>query len=136
MRKRTIIVSTLLASLAGTRAAPAAQPAPRRCSATFTGDVHAGPDADLSLIGELRVQIARTGRVGGALRHHGTSVPVTGSFHPRALELVFHLPGGLRVTGVGRAHQRVTTCSSLPAGGALRGPRHGDRGEWGVVWGT
>jgi hypothetical protein len=136
MRTRTIILCALLASLAGASASLAAQSAPRRCSATFTGEVHRGPDAGVSLVGKLRVKIAPTGPLRGSLTHHENRVPVTGSLHRRALTLSFHLPGGLRITGVGVARRSVTTCSSLPTGGALRGPRHHDRGTWGVVWGT
>jgi hypothetical protein len=95
--------------------------------------VHLGPDAGLSLSGDLILAADRTGTVIGQLVHtDGTIISITGQATGRALNLIFDLGERGLVFGVGTGQQPISACSGV-IGGPLVGPRSGDSGDWAVT---
>ena len=122
----------------GTLAAPAASSAALHCpSGSFTADITHGPDTDLSLTGRLDgFVVSDTGAVTGALRHYGKKVKIHGKVSGRTVRLAFALRGGLTLRGSGKAAHTIRTCQDLAMTGVATGPRDGDRGRWGIIWGS
>ena len=131
-------LSALAVAAAGALAAPAVGHAALHCPAgTFTADIHHGPDADLSLTGRLDgFHVSDTGTVTGKLHHYGKAVPIHGHISGRTVRLAFSLRSGLTVRGSGHAKHTIRTCQDLAMTGKARGPRKGDRGDWGIIWGS
>ena len=134
MKRTPIAVAVVLGMLA----VPAAGQAALHCPAgTFTADVHRGPDADLSLTGRLDgFRVSDSGAVTGKLHHYGKTVPIHGQISGRTVRLAFSLRSGLTLRGSGRAAHAIRTCQDLAMTGKARGPRKGDRGDWGIIWGS
>ena len=133
--KRPLIALT---AAVGALAAPAAGQAALHCpTGTFTADIRHGPDADLSLSGRLDgFRVSDAGAVTGKLHHYGKAVPIHGQISGRTVRLAFSLRGGLVLRGSGTAPHAIRTCQDLAMTGKARGPRNGDRGDWGIIWGS
>src|SRR5437899_373163 len=72
----------------------AAAPKRTHCEGTFSGTVTSGPDAGLSLSGDLALTIAPAGTLRGTLDEENgqwSSVPVSGSVGGGMINLVFDL---------------------------------------------
>ena len=136
MDKRTTWVP-LLVSVASL-AAPAASQAALHCpTGHFTADVRHGPDTDLSLAGRLDgFRVSDSGAVTGKLTHYGKSVKIRGQISGKTVRLAFSLRGGLTLRGSGHAKRTIRTCEDLAMTGVATGPRPGDRGRWGIIWGS
>ncbi len=72
----------------------------------------------------------------GTLTHYGKSLPVLGHVTGRKLTLQFTLRSGLRMHGGGLARWPITSCADMAMTGRELGPRQGDRGDWGIIWGS
>ena len=127
------LVGGLALSGCGGSSRPASKPA--QVPHIFSADVRSGPDSGLSVWGGLKVSIARSGQVTGALipGGRGQAVPVSGLVAGRSLKLVFHLPGGRLMTGTGTAQRDILRYKMVPTEGTLSGPRPGDHGDWLVI---
>jgi hypothetical protein len=111
-----------------------------RCSGRFEGHVRSGPSADLSLVGELTIDLSDAGRISGSLvQRDGARLVhvarVVGAVEGRRLRLRFETRSGKRVAGVGTAAHDIARCADFPSTGALRGPHRRDRGDWGWALG-
>jgi hypothetical protein len=135
-RLRLIAAFTILGGAA--LSMPATGQAALHCpTGTFTANIHKGPDADLSLAGRLiGIRVSDGGKVTGTLTHYGKSVAVLGHVRGRKLTLRFTLRSGLRIHGSGLARRPIRTCADMAMTGRERGPRRGDRGDWGIIWGS
>jgi hypothetical protein len=124
--------------VAGALAAPATSEAALHCPpGSFTADIRHGPDTDLSLAGRLSgFDVSDSGAVSGTLRHYGRSVKIRGSISGRTVRLAFSLRNGLVLRGSGQARRTIRTCADLAMTGTATGPRQGDRGRWGIIWGS
>jgi hypothetical protein len=127
-----------MAVVAGALAAPATGQAALHCPpGSFTADIRHGPDTDLSLAGRLSgFDVSDSGAVSGTLRHYGKSVKIRGSISGRTVRLEFSLRRGLVLRGSGQARRTIKTCADLAMTGKATGPRPGDRGLWGIIWGS
>src|SRR5436305_10561194 len=136
MRVRLIAALTILGGSA--LSMPATSQAALHCpTGTFTANIHRGPDADLSLAGRLTgVRVSDSGKLTGILTHYGESVAVLGHVTGRKLTLQFRLRSGLRIHGSGLSPRPITTCADMAMTGMELGPRRGDRGDWGIIWGS
>lgn len=137
MRSR---IPACLALLVAAAIAPtaSAQAAPLACNGDFEAHVRSGPDADLSLVGDLRLSIADTGRLRGTLvQGRGTErlqiARVSGVLSGSTITLTFRTRTGRRLTGTGTAPGLRSCAGDLD--GTLRGPARGDRGVWGYAIG-
>jgi hypothetical protein len=117
---------------------PAASEAALHCPpGSFTADIRHGPDTDLSLAGRLSgFDVSDAGMVSGTLTHYGKSVRIRGSISGRTVRLAFSLRHGLVLRGSGQARRPIQTCADLAMTGTAHGPRPGDRGRWGIIWGS
>jgi hypothetical protein len=136
MTHRAPLLSLIVATAA--LVAPAASQAALHCpTGSFTADVRHGPDTDLSLTGRLDgFRVSDSGAVTGHLTHYGKSLKIRGQISGRTVKLAFSLRGGLTLRGSGHAKRTIRTCADLAMTGAAHGPRHGDRGRWGIIWGS
>lgn len=135
---RSLFVSSimllLLANL-GLTPAHAADPM-QQCTGKFAGNVTSGPDAGASLAGTITLRVDSSGEIDGVfVQGDGSQVQVEGKFKSPIIKLTFDLPDDARITGIGKLPNGFTPCTSN-FGGAFRGPRHGDRGDWGIIWGS
>lgn len=119
-------------------AAPASSQAALHCpTGGFTADIRNGPDTDLSLTGRLDgFRVSDSGTVTGKLTHYGKSVKIRGQISGRTVRLAFSLRRGLTLRGSGHAKRTIRTCQDLAMTGMATGPRAGDRGRWGIIWGS
>jgi hypothetical protein len=127
-----------LAVVVGALAAPAASQAALHCpTGHFTADIRHGPDTDLSLTGRLDgFRVSDSGAVTGKLTHYGKTVKIHGQISGRTVKLAFSLRNGLVLSGSGQAKHTIRTCQDLAMTGVAHGPRPGDRGAWGIIWGS
>ncbi len=101
-------------------------------SGGFSATIYQGPDKGMTLVGELELTASSSGRLTGKLvRNSGTSLPVSGQLTGLAISLVFYLPGGKHIFGVGTFGQDPTS-KQWAVGGPLVGPGKGDSGDWDV----
>jgi hypothetical protein len=123
---------------AGALVAPATSQAALHCPpGSFTADIRHGPDTDLSLSGRLDgFRVSDSGAVTGKLTHYGKSVSIRGQISGRTVRLAFSLRHGLILRGSGQAKHAIRTCQDLAMTGTATGPRAGDRGRWGIIWGS
>jgi hypothetical protein len=119
-------------------AAPATSQAALHCpTGHFTADIRHGPDTDLTLTGRLDgFSVSDAGAVTGKLTHYGKSVKIRGRVSGKTVRLAFSLRGGLTLSGSGHATRTIRTCQDLAMTGVATGPRQGDRGRWGIIWGS
>lgn len=96
----------------------------------FLADIRHGPSAGLSLLGILDLKLGRGGELTGSVRYRGERVLVSGSAEGRVLTLRLLLPGGGRISGVGRSSGEIRSIADIPNSGTLVGPEPGDRGDW------
>jgi hypothetical protein len=124
--------------VAGALAAPASSQAALHCPpGRFTADIRHGPDTDLSLTGRLDgFRVSDSGAVTGKLTHYGRSVKIRGQISGRTVRLAFSLRRGLTLRGSGQAKRTIRSCQDLAMTGTATGPRAGDRGRWGIIWGS
>jgi hypothetical protein len=99
----------------------------------FSAYIDKGPDKGLSIWGALSGKIDSSGQINGVLKGDHPPVPVTGTARGRSVKLVFHLPGGLVLTGVGKGDEKITDFASIPTKGRFTGPHQGDSGVWDQV---
>ncbi len=108
------------------------------CTGDFEAHVRSGPDADLSLVGELRLSVFDSGKLRGKLvQGQGSErlqiARVSGKVEGKALTLTFKTRTGKRLSGTGTAPDLLACSGTLT--GSLRGPAPGDRGVWGYAIG-
>ena len=99
----------------------------------FSAYISRGPDRGLGIWGTLSGTITPSGKIKGSLRGDHPRFRVTGLVTDRSAKLVFHLPGGRSLNGVGRSSTTIRDFQSIPTKGAFSGPRKGDRGVWDLV---
>lgn len=105
------------------------------CTIDFEATVHQGPDAGLSLVGDLALQIESSGALSGALsQQDGSQVPVSGQAQGQAINLVFDLGSEQYIFGVGSLQYDIRECKGA-IGGPFTGPQPGDNGDWGYALG-
>jgi hypothetical protein len=113
----------------------------------FRAEIYQGPSTGLTLVGRLDLTMDEAGRLSGefvpdageatpgaAAEETPTaaaSVPVTGQLSGVAINLVFYLPEGKRIFGVGTLGEDPATGDWI-AGGPLVGPEPGDSGDWDI----
>ena len=93
-----------------------------RCTGHFEAVVDQGPDAGLTLAGELVVAVDGNGGMTGTLTPaSGTEVAVVGQVTGRAINLALNLGGSKAMFGTGTLFQPISQCAGT-AGGSLVGP--------------
>jgi hypothetical protein len=127
-----LAVCTALATAGGALAA-STNHASMRSNGLFSASITKGPDAGLALWGSLSGTISRSGEIRGTLRGDTAPVRVTGSASAHRVTLVFHLPNGRALIGVGQSRQTIRDFGSLPSKGRFTGPGRGDSGRWDQV---
>lgn len=133
--KRLIVLIVAAAALAAFSWQGVATAAPS-CTGAFEGTVLHGPNAGLSLVGTLALEVDEDGNVAGSLKTRGGSIPVTGRIEGQSIHLAFHLADGRVVEGVGPINKSdFAACAGITEG-TLKGPDAGDTGNWGIVWGS
>lgn len=107
----------------------AAEPA---CSLPFEATVLSGPDAELSLVGTLGLDVDETGAASGMLvTDTGLEVAVVGQINGRAINLAFDLGDSVYIFGLGTSVEPVGADScGLSLGGPFVGPAPDDTGTW------
>ncbi len=100
------------------------------------GQIQQGPDAGLTLNGDLRITLDAAGRLQGTLiRESGSPITVTGQIDGQAIHLAFDLGNNAAVLGVGTLQHDISNAQGT-AGGLLTGPQPGDSGDWFARWTT
>ena len=120
----------------GALAAPSPVATPRAAdiAGNFSATIYQGPDRGLTLQGLLELTGGQGGRLSGRLTPaSGAAVPVSGQLTGTAISLVFYLPGGKQVFGVGAIGQDPDS-KRWVAGGPLVGPGPGDSGDWSICF--
>lgn len=129
-----MIFALLLCSLTacgGTAATTTSQ----QCTGTFEATVHQGPDAGLSVVGDLKLQIDPSGTITGVVSEKdGTQIVTSGQTIGQAISLLFDVGGGKHIFGVGTLEKDRHECKGV-VGGPMSGPRSGDSGDWSAVLG-
>jgi hypothetical protein len=106
------------------------------CKGVFEATVYRGPDAGLSLVGELTIEIEPSGELVGVLvLQNGSQVPVTGEINRQKIKLELDLGDGMVIRGKGKLDNHDQRCTGA-TGGTFVGPNPGDRGDWGFAWGS
>lgn len=105
------------------------------CTGGFDGTVTHGSDRGLELTGTITLSVDARGDITGTFTHDNASVfNVTGKFHGRIIRLNFDL-GDSQIRGVGQLPGGFTPCTTN-FGGHFVGPKPGDIGDWGIIWGS
>jgi hypothetical protein len=102
------------------------------CSLPFEATVLSGPDAELSLIGTLGLDVDETGAASGMLvTDTGLEVAVVGQINGRAINLAFDLGDSVYIFGLGTSVEPIGADScGLSLGGPFVGPAPDDTGTW------
>ncbi len=112
-----------------------ADTARQSCTGKFEATVMRGPDAGNVLAGTITLTVDEDGNITGTLvQNDNSSVEVVGVFRAPMIALEIRTSTGI-ISGIGRLPGGFTPCTSN-FGGNFRGPRHGDSGDWGIVWGS
>ena len=102
-----------------------------KCHLQFQAKVHQGPEAGLSLAGDLKTEVDRTGVFSSTLiQENGPTLTVTGQLNGRAVNLLVALGNAQYLFGVGTLQNASADCVGV-VGGTLTGPQAGDSGDWG-----
>lgn len=134
IRISAFCLTILLMSLAAC-ATVTSNAAPINCTVAFEANVHHGPDAGLSLVGNLTLQVEPSGALSGVLTQQDSSqVQVSGQAQGQAINLVFDLGNKQHIFGVGSLQYDVRECKGA-IGGPFTGPQPGDSGDWGYALG-
>ncbi len=128
--RRFVLVSLILLAL-GLAACIATPPVTTTTSTgRFEATVHYGPDAGLSLNGQVRLEVGASGTVSGILKlGDGSQVKAVGQANGRAINLMFDLGNDQKVFGVGTTERDIREGGGM-MGGPFSGPRAGDLGDW------
>ena len=103
-----------------------------KCYIQFQAAIQAGPDAGLSVAGDLKFEVARTGVLSGTLlRESGPALAVSGQVTGRAANLILDLGDGQFLFAVGTLQNDLEACTGV-IGGTLTSSRPGNRGDWGT----
>lgn len=102
------------------------------CSLPFEATVLSGPDAELSLIGTLGLDVDESGAASGLLvTDTGLEVAVVGQINGRAINLAFDLGDRVYIFGLGTSVEPIGVDScGLSLGGPFVGPAPDDTGTW------
>lgn len=99
------------------------------CSGPFEASVRSGPNAGLSVAGDLQLQFDGEGRLSGALvLNDGQRIGASGQTVGQAISLLFDV-SGQKIFGVGTLEMNLQSCKGI-SGGPLTGPQPGDNGDW------
>ncbi len=123
-----ILLPTLLLLSACVRPSATTSPA---CVLAFEGTIRNGPNADLSLTGNLGFMVygESSGLTGTLKLEDGKEIPVTGQATGRAINLILDLGSDSLIYATGTAQNAMNYCQGS-AGGSLVGPLPGDSGDW------
>ena len=126
------VIATSRAGMATSESRSATEEAKRpKCYIQFQAKVYQGPDAGLSLAGDLKTEVDHTGVFSSTLiQESGPAVTVTGQINGRAANFMMALDNEQYLFAVGTLQNASAGCSGV-AGGTLTGPQAGDRGDWG-----
>src|SRR6266545_5409727 len=128
--RQLLLIACCCGLLAACGAGPAASQAPQSCRGAFEATVHQGPDAGLSVTGDLQIAIDPSGHITGALvRSDGLQVVASGQTVGQAISMVFQLAKDQTIFGVGALTDDPRICTGV-GGGPLTGPKPGDSGDW------
>jgi hypothetical protein len=85
---------------------------PSVCVVPFEASVRQGPSAGLALQGVLTLQVESDGRIdtGAFALADGSTIPVVGQAHGRAINLFLDLGDGTFIAGVGTAQYAIREC--------------------------
>ena len=100
------------------------------CAGRFEATVRQGPSAGLSLVGQLVVRVAPSGRANAVLTlRDGSEINATGQVNGQAINLIFLVRPDTYIFGVGTLQRDVRECEGV-WGGPFVGPELGDIGDW------
>jgi len=129
----------LLLSVGGPHAASAQE---QSCQALFANmtlrgqfeaTVTHGRDSGWTISGAVVMHVDADGSIDGVLLPpDGSRYTISGRIVSRLLELTFDSGHGVSFSGIGIFPQPCTD----PVTGLLIGPRLGDFGHWGIIWGS
>jgi hypothetical protein len=98
--------------------------------AQFKATIYTGPDAGMSLQGNLHLHIDPDGSVTGVLKQaNGPDIHSVGQANGRAINLIFDLGQNRLIYGVGTLQNPIQMCKGS-AGGPFVGPDEKDAGSW------
>ena len=102
------------------------------CNLPFEATVLSGPDAELSLVGTIGLDLDETGAATGLLvTDSDLEVAVVGQINGRAINLAFDLGDDVYIFGLGTSVEAIGADScGLSLGGPFVGPAPDDTGTW------
>lgn len=124
-----LFLTAILASLLAVPLTASASQDTDRFRGEFEVTIIQGPDAGLTLVGNLTIQVDPSGNIEGALTGTGRpQVQVTGQVSGGSIQLVLHLGDGSSISGVGPLPDGLAP--GVVIAGIALGPRPGDKGNW------
>jgi len=88
-----------------------------------------------TLVGRITIDVDASGTINGKLKtKDGDRVPVTGELTDGSIRLVLHLGEGGSLFGVGSLQGGISA-GAVTTDVAV-GPEPGDKGDWGIIWGS
>jgi hypothetical protein len=99
----------------------------------FSATVRHGPDKGLSVSGRMRLMVAQSGSINGAVVALGRALLFTGAAQGNTMQIALSARNGLQMKGVGIATAPIHGCADVPASGSLTGPRTTDTGDWALA---
>jgi len=94
----------------------------------FEATIHQGPNAGLSMVGKLTLEVDEGGDLLGVLQVNGGKIDVTGRVTGGAIEILLHLGDGSAVFGIGSLPDGLSAGAVIT--GVAIGPSRGDKGDW------
>ncbi|MEP7293252.1 MAG: hypothetical protein ABI835_15820 [Chloroflexota bacterium] len=133
MRKFLVLAICLFAVLGSALVVSAQDEAHEwACSLPFEATVLTGPDAELSLVGTVGLDVDEFGSASGLLTTDtDLEVPIVGQINGRAINLAFDLGDDVYIFGLGTSVESIGAEScGLSLGGPFVGPAPDDTGTW------